>query len=385
MSESYIAKTVFIVAGLTLVTASTAFGGIETFPIARGAGDQQYPAIDDCTVAWQDNRSGDWDISVADITHLGGINPRTFVDVLTDAQYPAVSGDIVVWQSKFFLYEDWDIIGLDVPTETFFDVAVTYADECRPAISGDLVVAEIRTTQRTDWNIVGIDISYRGEPYAFWIDVSPENQWRPDLDGDILVYQDTLDGMPYLSGWDLSDLGNREWFPIYGQVGARLSPAVYGKWVVWQESVEGVSTVTGDNIFHPDRVRSLEPDDVAESLNPDVYNNVVVWQDYREDNWDIYAHNLTTKETFPITSHPADQTHPAITFSPWLNGYVVVWQDRRDGNWDIYGALIKGPEVAGCVSPLKGDVNIDSVVDAEDVDEVEDRLGERNGIPADGN
>ncbi len=122
-------------------------------------------------------------------------------------------------------------------------------------------------------------------------------------------------------------------------------------------------------------------DGSVEASNPDVYNNVVVWQDRRNGNWDIYGYNLTTKTTFPIITNTADQTNPAITFSPWLGGYVVVWQDARDGDWDIYGAILNGPEVAGCASPLIGDVNVDSVTDANDIDEVEMRLGQQNGIP----
>lgn len=59
----------------------------------------------------------------------------------------------------------------------------------------------------------------------------------------------------------------------------------------------------------------------------------------------------------------------------------MAWQDNRYGNWDIYGALIDGPEVAGCASPLKGDINADCIVDANDLDDVGARLGQQNGIP----
>ncbi len=383
MARSCITKTAFSVTWLALVMASAAFGGIEVFPIARAAKDQQYPAIDDCTVAWQDNRYDDWDIAVADISHPGGVDAFTFADIFSEAQYPAVCGDIVVWQNKYFLYEDWDIAGLDLSREEFFDIVATDADECRPAISGNLVVAETRVTMYADWDVIGIDISRRNAPQPFWIDASAADQSCVDIHGDIVVYQDTYGGRAYICGWDLSDLEGRTWFPLYGSGDAQQTPAIYGKWVVWLDDIEGRSVIGGDNIFHPALAQVWEPDEATEPLNPDVYNNVVVWQDRRNGNWDIYGCNLTTRQVFPIATHLADQSHPAITFSPSLNRYVVVWQDDRNGNWDIYGALIDGPEVAGCASPLKGDVNADSVVDANDLDEVQDRLGQRNGIPID--
>ncbi len=55
-----------------------------------------------------------------------------------------------------------------------------------------------------------------------------------------------------------------------------------------------------------------------------------MWQDNRNGNWDIYAYNLATQETVPITSHERDQVHPAIS------GTVVVWEDYRHGLGEIY-------------------------------------------------
>lgn len=381
MPEKRTASMGFIVTLLALLIPSVALGDIEIFPITRAPGNQQFPAIDDCTVAWQDDRNGDWDIGIADISNPGSIDPLTFTDMFSEAQYPAVSGNVVVWQSKFFMYEDWDIAGLDVSTETSLDVVATYADECYPAISGNLVIAQTRQSGYADWDILGADISDRSDPQPFWIDTSSENQWRPDVHGHIVVYEDIFEGQSYVSGWDFSDFDDPTWFPVRGAAGEQQTPAISGNWVVWQDEYEGTSVTGGDNIFHPGLAQVFDPDDSQDASYPDVYNNVIVWQDRRNGNWDIYGHNLTSKETFQVISQGANQTRPAITFSPRLNAYVVVWQDDRNGKWDIYGAMLDGPEVAGCASPLKGDVNADSVVDANDIDEVEASLGQQNGIP----
>jgi len=368
---------------LILMVTSGALGDIETFPIARATKDQQYPAIDGAIVAWQDNRNGDWDIAVAELSTLSGVAPMTYTDMFNESQYPAVSGGVVVWQSKFFMNEDWDIVGLDLSTETFFEVLTSYRDECRPAISGTLVVAQARTSVYSDWDIVGADISRRNAPEAFWIDTSAADQCHPDVSGGFVVYEDAYDGIWQLSGMDLSDLDDIAWFPIFSGPGTESHPAISGNWVVWEDDAQGKWAIGGDNIFHPRLPEMLESGEAYDCLHADVYNNVVVWQDYRNGNWDIYGYNLASETTFQITTDARDQTHPAISFSSDLNGYVVVWQDYRHGSWDIYGAFLNDVEVAGCASPLRCDVNADSVVDANDLDEVEACLGKRNGIPID--
>lgn len=369
-----------IIALFGLLIAATA-AAFETFPIAREPGHQQLPAVDDCTVVWQTNRNGDWDIALADISYPGSVNPLMLADALSEAQSPAISGNVIVWQNQFFLYEDYDIVGLDLSTETFFTVVESPADECSPAVCGNLVIAQSRVTAHADWDILGVDIADRANTLPFWLDRNAEDQWRPDIDDGIVIYEDVYDGTSYVSGWDLSDLDDAAWFPVRSVVGPCQSPAIAGKWVVWQDQGEETTAAAGDNIFDPRLPRLLDLEGSVEASNPDVYNNVVVWQDRRNGNWDIYGYNLTTKTAFPIVSQDADQTHPAITFSPWLKAYVVVWQDYRNGNWDIYGAILNGPEVAGCASPLTGDVDADSITDAKDIDEVDARLGQQNGIP----
>ena len=370
---------------MVLVVGAGAAGAIEIFPITGESGDQLYPAIDGTTVAWQHDQGGDWDLGIADISSLNSIAPMTFEDMFADARHPAVSGNLVVWQSKFFLFDDYDIVAFDVSTDEYFEVLATYADEQRPAVSGNLVVAEVKFVGVPDWDIAGVDITDREDPEAFGIDMASGDQRHADISGAFVVYEDVYNGDQYLSGRDLTDREDMAWFPVMTGPGAESQPAISGNWVVWEDDAQAKWTIAGDNIFHPRLPDSINESDSYDSLHADVYNNVVVWQDYRNGNWDIYGYNLTTKTSFQITSNNRDQTHPAITFSPDLNGYIVVWQDYRKGNWDIYGAYLDGPEVAGCASPLPSDVNADSVVDEQDVDEVEADQGKRNGIPPEQN
>ena len=374
-----------VAALLVLVAGTAALGEFETFPVERASRDQTNPAVDDCTVVWQDNRHGDWDIGVADISSLSGISTMVYTDPFSQSERPAVSGDIVVWEDQFFLFDERDILGLDLSRERFFDVIVTFMDECNPAISGAVVVADVRMTEHADWDVAGVDLSRPGELEPFGIDMGSGDQWHVDISGPIVVYEDTWGGTADISGQDLSDSSGASWFPIFTGAGSQQRPAVSGKWAVWQDEYEGTWVLGGDDLFHPRLPEAIDPNGTDDHEYVDVYNNVVVWQDRRNGNWDIYGRNLTSGEIFQITDHGADQIHPAISFSPRLNGYVVVWQDLRNGTWDIYGAFLDGPEVAGCASPLPWDVNADGVVDVHDLDEVEGNLGRRNGIPPSGN
>ena len=385
MRRKHLASVASVAACLIWTTGSVALGDIEMFPVVRAVRHQMNPAVDDHIVAWQDNRHGDWDIGVADISNLSGFTPMVYADSFSEAEYPAVSGNRVVWQSKYFMYDDYDIQGLDLSKEAFFEVMVSPMDERRPAISGNLVVADARMTEHADWDIIGVDLGRPGEPKPFGVDMSDGHQQHVDISGSIVVYEDTFGGPPAVSGRDLSNLEDISWFPVFGGGDKQRHPAISGRWAVWQDEFEGTVMLAGDDLFHPRLPGLLDPNGTSDHQHADVDNNVVVWQDQRNGNWDIYGCNLTNGAIFQITDHGADQTHPAISFSPSLKGYVVVWQDDRNGTWDIYGAVIDGPEVAGCASPSRWDVNADGVVDASDLDAVEGNLGRRNGVPIEEN
>jgi beta propeller repeat protein len=56
---------------------------------------------------------------------------------------------------------------------------------------------------------------------------------------------------------------------------------------------------------------------------PAIYENIIVWQDDRNQNWDIYGLNRTTREGFQITTDPEDQVFPVIYEN------IVFWMNER--------------------------------------------------------
>ena len=107
--------------------------------------------------------------------------------------------------------------------------------------------------------------------------------------------------------------------------------------ILQKNKSELITEVSSQGISPPDigeTIRATEFPICTESgdqESPAIWGKTVVWMDDRNENWDIYGHNLITKTTFPICTYNYDQKYPAI----W--GKIVVWQDDRSGNCDIYG------------------------------------------------
>jgi len=381
MLKSVSSKFYFIFLISVVFHPAMSLGDMGPYPIIRASGNQQNPAIHNNIVVCEDYSSGESNISIADISNLSNIQHQAIDDSFSEARNPAVYGDIVVWEEKFFLYEDYDIIGYNLRTDTSFPIFMSFADERYPSIYGNIVVAQVKLEGYSDYDIFGADISRPDNQNIFGVDASSMEQQRPDVFGNIVVYQDNYLGDWDISGVDISNPDEPDWFSVFSRFEQQQMPAVSGNWVVCEDNISGAWDISGDNIFHPLSGEVLAADENSDSQNADICNNIVVWQDKRNGNWDIYGLNLTTKDSFQITSNSANQTCPAISFNTAVGGYMVVWQDYRNENWDIYGKVLDGPNVAGSASPLKWDINADGIVDEVDVDEVQAHEGQQNGVP----
>ncbi|GAF88881.1 unnamed protein product, partial [marine sediment metagenome] len=248
---------------------------------------------------WIDCRNGNWDIY--------GYNLATEEEfaICTDPANqtsPAVSGDIVVWRDERndyteggFAYNNIDIYGYNLSTQTEFPVCTAPGNQITPAISGDIVVWTDARANSFSRDIYGYNLSTATE---FLICTNPDYQERPSISGDIVVWGDWRNAGVY--GYYLST-GTE--FPIVGNASSHPYPAISGDIVVWLDPRLGYTTA---------------------------------WEGYELHN--IYGYNLATEEEFAICTNPDGQVVPAIS------GDIVVWSDSRNGNSDIYGARLSFEE-----------------------------------------
>ena len=363
---------VLFLAGL-LVSVGQA-GNWAEFPVYPTTDEQRAPDIWGSIVVWQQlvAEYGDYDIYIADINNPN--EPAVFViGDANDQANPAVYEDIVVWQDHVVWKgsADWDIRAADINDldEPQIYVVSDIADnnECNPAIHGNTVVWE--DGQRGDLNIYGADITDLNNPAEFQIAAFEHDQKSPAIYRTTVVWQDN-----FFDDWDIyaADIWQRN-KPAEAAVSYiekdQQKPAIWGNIVVWQDNFIGNWDIYAADISDFEMLRQADPNNVIEfaiatnefsQTNPDIDDNIIVWQDNRNNNWDIFGYNLTTRKEFQITDDSNDQTNPAIS------GSVVVWQDNRNGNSEVYAVILDGPEVAWCTSGMAGDVNGDCIIDFED-------------------
>ena len=150
---------------------------------------------------------GDWDILGADIWMRN--KPADFGVTLAEAdqQRPAVWGDIVVWADNYFgdmdIYaakwhglpargingQDGHATGMDVPLPVELAIAASEAEQTNPDIDRNIVVWQ--DNRNGDWDIYGYNLTTRRE---FQITDNPHDQTNPAISGNTVVWEDSRDG-----------------------------------------------------------------------------------------------------------------------------------------------------------------------------------------------
>ncbi len=247
-------------------------------PLAGGVGDQQAPQIDGDLLVWEDNSAGTWDIRARDL-HTSLI--FTVYTGAGDQRAPAVSGNLIVWQDN--RGGTWDIYGAQITNDVAgpaFLIAGGAGDQTLPAVSGTRVVWQ--STGSSGVDIVTTDLT-TGQPRII---SSPQTtNGRPDLDGNLAVWQSTVPSTtlkldtPASATWQIVglriDATGAAVFPITSGAGDHLNPAVSGSLVVWQQNPSGHWAVTGQDVSTGSGFAAVASAD--DQIEPDIYGTSFVY------------------------------------------------------------------------------------------------------------
>ena len=129
--------------------------------------------------------------------------------------------------------------------------------------------------------------------------------------------------------------------PIYRPFnGAQERPDIDGDMIVWEddrydEQKKGVKDIFLATV---DDFRSTPPytyvgtritDDPASQEKPSISGDYIAWQDNRHGNWDIYLYRRSTNTATQLTTDPGNQWLPIV------RGNYIAWYDDSSGRTNI--------------------------------------------------
>jgi hypothetical protein len=324
---------------------------VNGIPIGGVASNQQVPAIvsdgvGGAVIAWQDRRSGNYDIyaqrvSAAGITQWSP-NGVALCAAAADQQYPMITSDgaggaIVTWQDNRNGNPDiyaQRVTTTGVPQWTTDGVALCTAP--------DYQAFPVLVTDGSGGAIVTWE-DHRGgttsDIYAQRVNAAGAPQWASD--GVAICAAANTQDSPTIAPdgaggaivtWE--DLRSGTSFDIYAQ---RVNAAGVAQW-------------TGDGVLLS---AAANDQDTPTIVSDGAGSAIVTWQDYRSGtNFDIYAQGVNaagvpqwTGDGVALSTAASDQVSPTIA-PDGAGGAIVTWQDSRSANVDIYAQRVSAAGTA---------------------------------------
>lgn len=231
-----------------------------------------------------------------------------------------------------------------------FAVSPFTNDQLSPDIDGDIIVwqEKVEYNGQLDWDIYGIDI-FDSTGNLIFIAEYNDDQVTPVISGNNVAFASFVETDFDVLIADITDVANIDVFAVSQQVNIdEQAPAIHGNTVVWQDD----RNVDVD-IFVLDIINGSTTGDYIVTSNtsdqqaPAIYRNRVVSQDKSSGYWNIVSQDIWLRgdpKEYSVTTDQGAQQAPAIS------GDIVVFHDDIYGDNDIFAADISGPGIPDIIT-----------------------------------
>lgn len=378
-------------------------------PVASATGYQNYPSIssdgsDGTLIAWQDNRSGNYDIYVQRIS-LGGVvqwqaNGIQVCSESHDQNSPKIifdgsGGAIITWidarNGNIDIYAQrinaagtaiWQANGIkicdaagtqqspEITTDRFGGAIICWLDY-RTGLNNDLYAQRVNNSGTVLWPVNGKKISESaygqfmpkitddgaGGAYIVWCDDVGYPGVNYDIYGQHIKDNDSL-------YWGSAGIAICSW--TYDQKSPELIKDGQGGIILcWQDYRTGSTSnpdiyaqklgPTGNTIWISGGVvicNAAQDQQWAKPVTDGSGGAIITWQDNRSGGKDIYAQKINSAGAvqwsangISVSSATSNQNMPVIV-SDAAGGAIIAWWDQRNPTYDIYAQRINSNGIA---------------------------------------
>lgn len=199
-------------------------------PISSSTSNQNQPVVSGRYIAWQDWRSGNSDIYMAD---LNTGTSQVVTKDLAEQKNPDISGSYIVW-------EDWrngnaDIYLYDITAGKEYQLTNHPSDQVKPKISGKIVVWEDNRNGVSDIFAMTLD-----NFQEYQLTDGKYKAVNPDVSGPLVVWEDYRNGNADIY---LLDLITGYIYQITSNQSDQKNPSIHGNHLVWQDYRTGNSNI----------------------------------------------------------------------------------------------------------------------------------------------